>query len=169
MARKKATTEIEDVIKTTTEPSVTEEVIDVLGPITITDIEGDGTEAITEPVGEVVLDTAVEPIEDVVEEKPKKRKKKTEKVAEEVQEETVEEQPKVEFNPDEELPENVIRQTIKLHNFTTVYRDEALTYPLIKVYGDATLIDIITPKVLRVKVMFNGRPVIGYIKRGSVR
>ena len=165
----KTETEIEEVVEEVVEQPT--EIIDDMGGVVDIAVTPVDETAETDNVDEVKEETVVEEVaEKVVEDKPKRqRKNRREDKTETVDETTSDESAKVEFNPDNELPKNVIRQTIKLHNFTTIYRDEALAYPLIKVYGDATLIDIISSKVLRVRVMFNGRPVIGYIKRGSVR
>lgn len=161
----KTETEIEEVVEEVVEQPT--EIIDDMGGVVDIAVTP-ATE--TDNVDEVKDETVEEVAEEVVEDKPKRqRRSRREDKTEKVDETTSDETAKTEFNPDNELPKNVIRQTIKLHNFTTIYRDEALAYPLIKVYGDATLIDIISSKVLRVRVMFNGRPVIGYIKRGSVR
>lgn len=165
----KTETEIEEVVAEVVEQPT--EIIDDMGGIVDIAITPVDETAETDNVDEVKEETVVEAVvEEVVEDKPKRqRRKKDEKKSENNDEKPSEATPNSEFNPDNELPKDVIRQIIKLHNFTTVYRDEMLSYPLVKVYGDATLLDIISSKVLRVRVMFNGRPVIGYIKRGSVR
>ena len=165
----KTETEIKEVVEEVVEQpiEITDDMSGVVD-ISVTTVD----EAIeTDNVDEVKEAAVVEEVaEKVVEDKPKRqRRSRREDKTETVDETTSDEPAKPEFNSNNELPKNVIRQTIKLHNFTTIYRDEALAYPLIKVYGDATLIDVISSKVLRVRAMFNGRPVIGYIKRSSVR
>lgn len=169
----KTETEIEEVVEEVAEQPT--EIIDDMGGVVDVSVTTVDEAAETETVDEVKEETAVKEVveevaEKVVEDKPKRqRRSRHEDKTETIDETTSDEPAKTEFNPDNELPKDVIRQTIKLHNFTTIYRDEALAYPLIKVYGDATLIDVISSKVLRVRAMFNGRPIIGYIKRGSVR
>ena len=118
----------------------------------------------SEPTADDVVDTPVE-------EKPKRQRRRRETTSEtkdkETNNETTEES-KAEFNPDAPLPEDSIRTKITVKNFTTIYRDENLTYPYARIYGDAILVDFVSTKVLKVKAMFNGRLVIGYIGRGSV-
>jgi hypothetical protein len=165
----KTETEIEEVVEEVVEQPT--EIIDDMGGIVDISVTHVDEAAETDNVDEVKEETVVEAVaEEIVEDKPKQqRRSRREDNPKPVDETTSDEPAKTGFNPDSELPKDVIRQIIKLHNFTTVYRDEMLSYPLVKVYGDATLMDIISSKVLRVRVMFNGRPVIGYIKRGSVR
>ena len=121
---------------------------------------------------EAPVEELAETVEEAVEEKPvEKKKKRTKKEKEEPVVEEVSEVPEIEFNPDIPLEEQNVKMqtTIELKNFTTIYRDTGLKYPLARVYGTATLRDIISLNVLFVQVMFNGRPIVGYIGRGSVR
>lgn len=109
---------------------------------------------------EVVEETVETPIEETVEEV-------VEPIVETPSEEAVEGTKEV-FNADVEIPTDSLRTLITVKNFTTVYRDASLKYPMARIYGVATLIDFVNPKILKVRAMFNGTLIVGYIERGSI-
>lgn len=165
----KTETEIEEVVEDVVEQPA--EIIDDMGGVVDVAIKVVNDEIIEEPtpIGSEISSepTADDVVDTLVEEKPKRQRKKKETKSETKDNETTEES-EVEFNPDVPLPEDSLRTILKVKNFTTIYRDENLTYPYARVYGDVTLIDFVSPKVLKVRVMFNGRLVVGYIGRGSI-